>query len=33
MRAERLKLNIFAPKKLCGMWKVNRIEIPHYAYT
>lgn len=33
MRAERLKLSIFAPNKLCGRRTVNRSEIPHYAYT
>lgn len=26
MRAERLELNILAPKKLSGMWTVNRSE-------
>ena len=26
MRAERLELNILAPKKLSGMWSVNRSE-------
>jgi len=33
MRAERLKMSIFAPKKLCGWRTMNRSEIPHYAYT
>jgi hypothetical protein len=33
MRAELLKLSIFAPKKLCGTRTVNCSEIPHYAYT
>lgn len=33
MRAERLKLSIFAPKKLCGGRRENVSEIPHYAYT
>ena len=33
MRAELLKLSIFAPKKRCGERTVNRSEIPHYAYT
>jgi len=33
MRAERLKLSIFAPKKISGSRIVNRSEIPHYAYT
>ncbi len=29
MRAEQLKLSIFAPKKLYGGWTVNRSETPH----
>jgi hypothetical protein len=33
MRAERLKLGIFAPNKLYGERTVNRSEIPHCAYT
>ena len=33
MRAERLKMSIFAPKKLCGGWTEYVSEIPHYAYT
>ena len=33
MRAEMLKMSIFAPKKLCGGRTVNCSEIPHYAYT
>lgn len=33
MRAEQLKMSIFAPKKLCGGRTVNCSEIPHYAYT
>lgn len=33
MRAEQLKLGIFAPKKLCGKRTLNCSQIPHYAYT
>jgi len=33
MRAERLKMSIFASNKHCGERTVNRSEIPHYAYT
>lgn len=31
MRAERLKLSIFATKKVCGERTMNRPEIPHYG--
>jgi len=33
MRAEWLKLSIFAPNKLFGMRTVKRSETPHYVYT
>jgi len=33
MRAERLKLSIFAPNKFCDGRTVNCFENPHYAYT
>jgi hypothetical protein len=33
MLAERLKLDLFAPNKLCGGRTVKYSKIPHYAYT
>jgi hypothetical protein len=33
MRAERLKVSIFALNKLCGGRTENVSETPHYAYT
>jgi hypothetical protein len=33
MRAKVLKMRFYALNKLCGILKVNRFKIPHYAYT